>query len=133
MKTPKRLKQRIGMVVAILTAYAVVTGIAPRVFVANTPEIDSNALANLVSMPSDFIAMITGNEGSSQDEILTNEIPRVAHPEGTTYEPIAKGVYASEPDASGQRYIKIERGTQLEKKEVTLDDGSVAVVYIPLE
>lgn len=121
-----------GMAVAILVSLSVVIGVVPRIFLAGTPRINPNFISDLGNLPRDIVAMFRG-EPSSQDERMTAEIPRVTHPAGLNYEPLAKGVYASEPDQSGKRYIKIEEGTKLEKKVITLDDGRTVSVYVPLE
>ncbi len=132
MKKPKRLYQRLGMGMALVLSFAIVVGITPRIFLAGSPELNPNFLADLGALPGDFVAMFRG-ESSSKDEQMTAEIPRVVHPSGLNYEPLSKGVYASEADQSGKRYIRIEEGTKLEKKIVTLDDGRTVEVYVPLE
>lgn len=120
------------MLTAIVISMGIVVGITPRIFLANSPDINPNFLADLGAIPGDFVALFRG-QPSSKDERMTAEIPRVTHPAGLSYEPLAKGVYASEPDQSGKRYIRIEEGTKLEKKVVTLDDGRTVTVYVPLE
>lgn len=120
------------MIVAIVVSLGIVIGITPRIFLADSPKINPNFLADLGNLPSDIVAMFRG-QPSSKDEQMTAEIPRVAHPAGLTYEPLTKGVYASEADQSGKRYIKIKEGTKLEKKVITLDDGRTVSVYVPLE
>lgn len=120
------------MLVALVMSLGIVVGISPRIFLADSPKINPNFIANLGNLPGDIVAMFRG-QPSSKDEQLTAEIPRVVHPAGLNYEPMAKGVYASEPDQSGKRYIRIEEGTKLEKKVVTLDDGRTVSVYVPLE
>ncbi|MBP9690689.1 hypothetical protein KBD81_01270 [Candidatus Woesebacteria bacterium] len=135
MNTPKRLKQRIGLAVALLAAFTLTKSVAPRMFVADSPEINRQFIAELKYIPSDFVAFVKNpfKKQESFDEVMTAQIPKVEHPAGTTYEPIAKGVYASEPDETGKRYIKIDKGTQLEIREVTLDDGRTVKVYVPVE
>lgn len=120
------------MLTAIAISLGVVVGITPRVFLADSPKINPNFLADLGALPGDFVALLRG-QPSSKDEQMTAEIPRVTHPVGLNYEPLTKGVYASEPDQSGKRYIRIEEGTKLEKKVVMLDDGRTVSVYVPLE
>lgn len=120
------------MVVAIIVSLGIVVGVTPRIFLADSPKINPNFLADLGNLPNDIVAMLQG-QPSSRDDQMTAEIPRVVHPAGLNYEPLAKGVYASEADQSGKRYIKIEEGTKLEKKVIVLDDGRTVSVYVPLE
>lgn len=133
LNTPKRIKQRISLVFAIAISFLMVNFFAPKVFVLNSPEIDRNALANIFSSGQDLIAFFTQRNYSNNEESGLSEIPNVPHPQGITYEQIAKGVYASEPDSTGKRFIKIDKGTKLEKKDVVLEDGRSVTVYIPLE
>lgn len=132
MKKPKRIQQRIGMTVAIALSLLVVVGVVPRIFLADSPQPNPNALADLGRLPSEIVAVFRG-QPSPKDAQMTAEIPQVVHPSGITYEPLTKGVYASEPDQTGKRYIKIEKGTTLEKKVITLDSGRTVSVYIPVE
>jgi len=132
---PKKIKRRIGIVISIFAALILVATVSPRLFIANSPQINQQFIAELRYIPSDFIAMIQNplQKTPSQDEMLTNQIPDVNHPEGIQLQQIAKGVYASEPDESGKRFIKIDKGTGLEIREVTLEDGRTVKVYIPVE
>ena len=135
MNTPKRFKQRIGLAVGILIAFTLTKSVAPRMFVADSPQINGQFIAELRYIPSDFIAFVKNpfKKEESFDEVMTAQIPRVEHPPGTAYQPIAKGVYASEPDGTGKRFIKIDKGTKLEIRDVTLDDGRTVQVYVPVE
>jgi len=132
---PKKTKRRIGILVSMLAAFGLISIVTPRLFIADSPEINQQFIAELKYIPQDFIAMIRSplNRSESQDEILTKQIPEVTHPEGIQLNPIAKGVYASERDASGKQYIKIDKGTKLEIREVTLSDGRTVKVYVPVE
>lgn len=136
MKKPKRLKQRIGVVASIAFAFAFATMISPKIFVANSPEINKNFIADILNSPSNMIALLRGDKKPSnniaQEVDLKNEIPDVPQPEGVHYNQIVEGVYASEPDENGKSFIKIDRGTKLEKKTIMLDDGSTRTVYIPV-
>ncbi|MDP4011746.1 MAG: hypothetical protein Q8P72_05995 [Candidatus Roizmanbacteria bacterium] len=132
---PKKTKRRIGIVISIFTAFMLVSTVSPRLFIANSPQINRQFIAELRYIPSDLIAMVRNplQKAPSQDEMLTNQIPNITHPQGIQLQQIAKGVYASEPDESGKRFIKIDKGTNLEIREVTLEDGRTVKVYIPVE
>lgn len=133
--TPKRIKQRIGLIFAIALSFVMVNYLAPKVFIANTPELDRRALANIFSSGQEFLSFISGRNNSENENENTDlsDIPNVPHPADTSYERVAKGVYASEPDETGKRFIKIDKGTKLEKRDVILEDGRSVTVYIPLE
>jgi hypothetical protein len=137
--TPKRIKQRIGLIFAIALSFVMVNYLAPKVFIANTPEIDRRALANIFSSGQELLSFMSGQNNSENENENENEntdlsdIPSVPHPADTSYERVAKGVYASEPDETGKRFIKIDKGTKLEKRDVILEDGRSVTVYIPLE
>lgn len=132
---PKRIKQRIGLIFAIALSFVMVNYLAPKVFIANTPELDRRALANIFSSGQEFLSFISGRNNSENENENTDlsDIPNVPHPADTSYERVAKGVYASEPDETGKRFIKIDKGTKLEKRDVILEDGRSVTVYIPLE
>lgn len=132
---PKKTKQRIGMIISMAIALVAVSTISPRLFVANSPQINQQFIAELRYIPNDLIARVQNpfQKPQTQDELLTNQIPKVTHPDGVQLQQIAKGVYASEPDNNGKRFIKIDKGTKLEIREVTLDDGRTVKVYIPVE
>lgn len=128
----KKIKQRIYTILGIFGALMLTVGIAPRIFIADTPQIDPQALANIGRMPSDFIAFVTGNSIGTADPVIA-DIEQIDAPEGTTFSPIAKGVYAAEDPATGQSYVKFEAGTELQVYEVQLDDGRMVSIYVPVE
>lgn len=109
--------------------------ISGSLFIDNSPQFNARIFDTLQSSPGALFASISNifQPKQSLDETLTAEIPRVSPPAGSSYAPIAKGVYASEPDANGERFIKIEKGTRLRIEEITLDDGNKVKVYVPID
>lgn len=128
----KKLKQRLFTLLGIVGALVLTVGVAPRIFIADTPQIDPQVLANLGRMPSDFVAFVTGNN-TSVDEPMIASIEETDVPEGASFEPFAKGVYAAEDPATGQSYVKFEAGTELQVYEVQLEDGRMVTIYVPVE
>jgi hypothetical protein len=131
----KKIKQRIYILLAMIISFSLVTFISPKVFLSDTPRINPQALRNIIDIPTNIYLAIQGqgNQKNPKDIELTSEIKKTPHPSGVVYNQIAKGVYASEPNETGNRFIKIEEGTRLEKRDVTLGDGRRVTVYIPLE
>lgn len=109
--------------------------LTPRIFVADTPTLNPDFIATLQKSPFAVVAYL-GNiqeDASLKDHLETAKIPRVSPPNGLTYVPFAKGVEASEGSDDRKRYIKIEKGTKLEMHTITLSDGKIVKVYIPVE
>lgn len=116
-------------------AFMVTYFISGSLFIDNSPQFNARIFDTIRTSPGTLFTSLPHLFQPKQtlDETMTAEIPKSAHPEGSTYTPIAKGVYATEPDANGDRFIKIEKGTRLRTEEITLDDGSRVKVYVPLD
>ncbi|QQS43394.1 hypothetical protein IPM65_04520 [Candidatus Roizmanbacteria bacterium] len=130
-----KLKHRIFMFIAIAIALGLTTTISPRFFIADSPEVNTQFIAELRDIPADTIAFIQ-NIGASPAEREIAELERKSIP-GTPvdaeFQAIAPGVHAAESLQEGASYIKVDAGTKLEVRTVTLDDGRRVKVYIPVQ
>lgn len=135
MHKKKKTKLYILIFVSILFSFSIMRSLSPRLFVANTPTLNPEFVATLQKSPVAVFAYL-GNiqeDATLKDHLETAKIPRSIPPEGLEYEPIARGVYASEITENDKKYIKIEKGTKLEVHTVVLSDGNTVKVYVPVE
>lgn len=126
--------QRIKIFVSLLLALVVVAYGAPQVFVAGTPQIKSNFVAQLESVPLRFLGFIQHpvDSGTRTDTVETALMDTHGDKKNLEYRPIGKGVYAAEDPFTKERFIKIEKGTKVEKRFVTINGQEVGV-YVPAE
>lgn len=123
------------MIFAIAISLGVTTTVSPRLFIADSPQVNTQFIADLQNIPSDTLAFIR-NIGASPAEREIAELERKSIP-GTPvdaeFQSIAPGVQAAESAQEGESYIKVDAGTKLEVRTVTLDDGRRVKVYIPVQ
>ncbi len=123
------------MILAIVISLGATTTVSPRLFIADSPQVNSQFIAELKNIPSDTIAFFR-NIGASPAEREIAELERKSIP-GTPvdaeFQAIAPGVQAAESAQEGESYIKVDAGTKLEVRTVTLDDGRRVKVYIPIQ
>lgn len=120
---------RIKLLIAIVLAFTIVKVGAPRVFLADSPNVSP-----------EFIAFLQDPFGGDKPAD-SGEVPVVANigvseppNEGTLqYTPLIQGVQAAEDPQTGKKYVKVEAGTQLQVHTVTLSDGRVVKVYTPAQ
>ncbi len=131
----RKTKKRIVTLGAILGAFLLTVSVSPRVFIADSPQVNPNFFAELRKAPADLVAFVRNPfaPGKTDEGVMTAELQVTDAPTGASFTPIAKGVYAAEDPATGQSYVKIEGGTQLEVHNITLEDGRTVTVYVPLE
>ena len=127
---------RIKTMLSILVSFGLVKVLSPVVFIANTPQVNPNLAADLLSLPARSIAFLQNptEPTDSSSNLPKVEIGQSAKPkEGLEYKPLMNGVYAAEDPATGKKYAKIVAGTKLQKEEVKLSDGRVVTVYVPVQ
>lgn len=130
-----KLKHRLFMLLAIVISLGLTTTVSPRLFIADSPEVNTQFIAELRNIPSDSIAFIRNIGASPADreiaELEQKSIPGT--PVDAEFQTIAPGVHAAESAQEGESYIKVDAGTKLEVRTVTLDDGRRVKVYIPVQ
>lgn len=130
-KTSRRLK----MFGAIIFAYIIVAVGSPQVFLANSPKIRPDVIARMRIIPQTALAMAQHPFDADARRVAIEEaqIGSNVSKEDLPYQPIAPGVYAAEDPETKERYVKIEKGTRIEVRYVTLSDGRRVKVYVPAE
>lgn len=132
---PLKLKKRIKTFVALGIALLLTATISPRLFIADSPQINTQFIAELRNAPADFVAFVmrrpTGAEATALAELEQSQVQNV--PQGLTFAPVAQGVSAAEDPSTGERFVKVEAGTKLEVRQITLEDGRTVTVYVPVE
>lgn len=137
-----KLKQRIIIIFAIGLSFFLTNYFAPRVFLSGSPDINTEYIAQIRNLPANTLASLRNianpqdSNDFQQSENARAEFEKLAvkeAPSGLSFAPIAQGVQASEPTEDGKVFYKIEAGTQLEVRSVTLDDGREVKVYIPIK
>lgn len=131
----KKNKPRIKIAVSITTAFIVVVLFSPVVFLANTPQLNPQFIADLQLVPSRMVAFVRNplNLSRARDEIETQKAHTVqVQPENLQYTPVSKGVYAAEDRETGSQYVRILKGTKVEVRPVQMLDGRIIEVYVPV-
>lgn len=122
------------MIVAMAFAFVVVWVGSPRVFVANTPQVNSNFIAFFRYLPQRVYAMIQYPTDSEKQKSLI-ETAQIEQRNGgdLEYRPVISGVSAAEDPNTKETIVKIDAGTKLEVSTVTLDDGRQVKIYTPVQ
>lgn len=125
---------RIKIITAIAGAFLITYTTSNLFFLDDSPQLNAQFFQDIQSAPARFVALIRNpfSRTASNDEALTAEIPRTQHPAGIQLTEVVPGVRASEPDAAGMRYIKIDGGVTFEIQTITLDSGETVSVYVPV-
>ena len=128
----KKTQLRAKIFIGIFISFFLVKYFSPQIFIANTPQVNPNFVANILASPSTILAYIRSpfDPETRNNVIETAKMPKANPPPGLQYQPIANGVYAAEDPQTNLRYVKIDKGTKLEIRYITLDDGSTAKVYV---
>jgi hypothetical protein len=129
-----KLTQRLKIIGAMIFAFTVVMLGSPRVFVADTPQIQGEAIAFWQYLPQRVMAFVQHpSDGEKQQSIVeTAQIKQVEKKE-LEYKPVMKGVSAAEDPETKEQIVKIDPGTKLEIRYITADDGSKIKVFVPVE
>lgn len=134
-----KTKQRIKILFAILVSFSATTLISPSLFVADSPEINRQFIADIVNAPANTVAKIRYANLNSQEKEVEDlkelSIPPEDTPEDLNYYPMAQGVEAAEHETENgkETYIKLKKGSKFKVQTITLDDGEKVKVYIPQE
>jgi hypothetical protein len=135
----KKLSTRLKIFGSILVAYIVVIIGAPQVFIANSSKIRPDFIARMRAVPQNAYALARYpfNSEARQNAVETAHINDTGDnntvKNDLQYQSVAPGVYAAEDPANQERFIKIEKGTQIEVRYITLSDGRKVKVYVPVQ
>lgn len=129
----KKTVTRLKIFASLLLALVIVSYGAPNIFIAGTTQLNQEFIAQIRSIPQIAYAYIQHptNSDARTDQIETVQVQGVKDKEDLDYKPVDNGVYAAEDPVTNQRFIKIEKGTQLEKYEVTINGQKVTVYVSP--
>lgn len=135
---PKKTIKRLKIFGSILAAYMLVIIVSPQIFIADSSKIRPDFIARVRSIPQSTYALARYpfNKEARENAIETAQInnnPVTTESESLQYQPVAPGVFAAEDPASQERFIKVEKGTQIEIRYVTLSDGRRVKVYVPVQ
>lgn len=114
----------------LLVAYA-----APQIFLNNTAAVKPRVLAQIKIIPYSLYARIRFPFDKNQQEKITElaSIQRLPKNPSLAYNPISKGVYAAEDPENAAVHVKVESGTELEVRTITLNNGQTLKVFIPVK
>ncbi len=130
LKTVRRLK----MFGSILGAYVFVTLSTPHIFMANSSQFKPEFIAWMRSSPQIVYAMVRYplDSEARDNAVQTAQIGNNTDKENLPFQSVAPGVYAAEDPETKERYVKVEKGTTIEVRYITLSDGRKVKVYIPV-
>lgn len=126
---------RVKIGVGILGAFLAVRYMTPQVFVANSPEVNLAFVENIQSIPRRTVAFLKHPTDFSKqnEEVQRNQIAVNQTPGQKEYRQVMKGVYAAEDPSTKEVVVRIEAGTELEVKYITLPGGQQIKVFVPVE
>lgn len=126
---------RIKIFVGILVSYGLVVFISPQIFLANSPRLQPEFIARFRATPQAIYALARYpfNTQERNNIIESAQVSSNEEKSDLPFQPIAPGVYAAEDAESNEKYIKIEKGTKVEIREVILTDGRKVKVYVPIQ
>lgn len=135
MKKRIKTKQYILIFISILGSFMLVQFTAPHVFLANSPQLHPLFIAGIVRAPQSALAFLRNPLNPQQriGESETAQMPTANPPATLVFSPITSVVRAAEDPATGKRYVRIASGTEVVVHTVTLTDGRVVKVYVPVE
>ena len=116
----KKTILRIKIFISIFIALFVVSYGAPNLFIAGTTQFNQEFIARILLVPKYVYAYIqhpTDSEART-DQIETVQMPAVKGKESLEYKPLQKGIYAAEDPDTKEKFVKIEKGTLLEKHKL---------------
>lgn len=118
---------------AIFISLIIVSYGAPNVFIAGSTQIRPDFVAQIQTNPLQFLGM-RGTPADSATQVAIEEelMNSREDKKNLDYKPIMKGVYAAEDPATKEEFIKIDKGTMLEKRYISVD-GREIMVYVPVE
>ncbi len=129
----KKTIQRLKIFASLFLALVLVSYGSPYVFVAGSTQIKPEFIAQIQSSPLRFLGFIQKPTGSgTKDSEETELMNSYEDKKSLDYKPIRKGVYAAEDPVTKERFVKIDKGTKLEKRYVTVD-GQEVMIYVPVE
>ena len=132
-------------IVGVITLALLFTFVLNKtIFLANTLRINPEFISLIKHFPTDsknFMAKLqllfhTNKSSITSSEKFFSQLPQVVAPKNIIYSPITKGVYAEEDKKNNIKYMKIEKGKQVEVREyrIKLKNGQdkIIKVLIPL-
>lgn len=130
----KKTKTRIKIFVSLIASLAVVMYSTPKVFLADSPDLNPGFLAQLKIIPYTTYAYMRYpmNEEARNSLIGTAGMQTVTVDNSVEYRPVANGVYAAQDPETGETIVKLEGGTELEVKTIKTDNGGEIKVYVPI-
>lgn len=129
----KKTKTRLKIFASLLLALVIVSYGAPNVFITGTTQVKQDLASGFFAIPQIIYAYIQHPTDSAArtDQIETVQMPGTKEKEELDFQRINNGVYAAEDPVTKERFIKIEKGTEIEKYEVTINGQQVTVYVSP--
>ena len=131
----KRALQRIKILASMAFSFLLVIYIAPQIFLNNTSAVKPRLLSRIKIIPYSLYAYIRHPFDKNQQE-KTRElasIQRLPKNSSLSYNPISRGVYAAQDPENAAVHVKVESGTALEVRTITLNNGQTLKVFIPVK
>lgn len=134
------MKNKIIILISLFSAFISLKVLNNTVFIANTPYINQQFIASAINLPQK-IKLVPGtmlaylknpfNSTNREKEIITNELANIPSQQlNLVFSPVSKGVSAAE-DSQGHKYVKIEKGVEVEVRKITLSNGKTITIVIP--
>jgi hypothetical protein len=134
------INNQLKIIFILVLSFVVSFIINKTVFLSNTPRINpkfARSIKNLPTTSKAFFAQLNQfftpkNINNTNSEKFFSELPKVNVPKSINYKLVSKGVYAAEDKKSNIKYLKIEKGTQIEVREyrIKLKNGQDKIIKV---
>jgi len=135
------IKTKIVISFALVVALLVTLILNRTVFISSTPRLNPQFIAlvyylpNMAqTIPNKLVAFFQHPTSSTarNTQLIQNQLAKAPTPKpNMIFTPLSKGVYAAEDPKTKQKIYKIEKGTQVEVRKITLKDGREFTIIIP--
>jgi len=146
----KNFKTKIKIIAIIGVSLVIVRFVTPKVFIANTPQVNPLFISQIIGLPNKIASLI--NKGNPKENNNSNEdLNKIAAykgetsgdkikpsestklPDGSVIFQIGKGAYAAEDRQTNKSYIMFKDDAQVKVYEYTLPDGKKIILYEPVQ
>ncbi|MCL4374614.1 hypothetical protein M1523_01995 [Patescibacteria group bacterium] len=133
----KFLLGKLKIVIILIISIVVVRIFAPKVFIADSPQINPTIVAQLSNLPMRLAGLFRKTPGVYQGEVSANKVdmPSAAQaaPQKSIIYQIGQGVYAAEDKDTKKTYIMFKNDAKVKVYEYKLPSGKTITIYEPLQ
>jgi len=127
---------KIKIILLVLISFILVRVASSTIFIANTPKINTFALARLKNMPILFLndtknlfASIFKKTAETTNSSLKNNLKKMDQLPLNAYKIVTKGVYAKEDKETGIIDLRITKDLEFEERKMKINGKEVTIRF----